>query len=520
MPSPSTIQITYDHPDDGVVDITAFVLAESTSFELQYAATPGSAEVTVSDPDQILDFVTGRELRLFVDNVPLWGGYVTYVSRKHAFDAGDTVTNAPYPNYRLRQWVLRCVDYNILFDKRVLHDPNNTRGLTADFSITTPVSTVVRYVVENYIDVPSNIDVDSGITFDTQITDGNEGGRYQLHEQGTQWREVMDDLSRFGCVYYITADRVLVVQGVEETAKNWDFSDKPRPEVRVIGFREFETIEDSTLIVNDALVWGGSPFALGGQGGTVFARRENAASITDHGRWQYGETDFNDPHHGSSQTLVNERANVIVDGTRSGAVAGETGRGLVNPEKQVTCVWFAHDVPYYISGEVDSGKAYLVPSDIIYFFLYTLGIDEAHPLILRLPLRQVSITFPSLSPDGGAWVRFEGMFGLQLDDPYWLWAYLRKGPISPTFITPTANEGSQNPLPGSYFRGPLTPAPDGVNTVFLMAFPYTSGTTQVYINGLIQNTSVYTESDPSTGEITFYTAPLITDSLWIICRTA
>lgn len=516
-PLPSPVQITYDHPVDGVLDITQYVIAEQSSFELQYAAMPGSAEVTISDPDQILDFVTGGELILRVDGIPLWGGYVTYISRKHAFDAADTVTFAPYPSYRLRQWVLRAVDYNILFDKRIMHDPNNTTGLTADFPLTTPINTLIQYALDNYIDFPSDFTTD--LTFSEPAAGGGDTGRFQFQEQGTTFRDMMDNFALWGCVYYITAEKTLIVRGVEDTPKNWDFSDKPRPEVRVIGFREFESIEDSTLLVNDALVWGGSPFA-NGTGGTVFARAQNATSIATHGRWQYGEVNFNDRTRGASQGLVNARANVIVSGTQSGAVAGETGRGLVNPEKQVTVTWFAHDVPYFISGEPDSGKAHLYPSDIIYFFLYTLGIDEAHPLIVRLPLRQVSITFPSLAPNGDSWVKFTGMFGLQLDDPYWLWAFLRKGPAATSFITPTADENSQNPLPGSYFRGPLTPAPDGVNTVFLMAFPYMSGTTQVYINGLIQNTSVYTESDPITGEITFNTAPEITDSLWMICRTA
>lgn len=51
---------------------------------------------------------------------------------------------------------------------------------------------------------------------------------------------------------------------------------------------------------------------------------------------------------------------------------------------------------------------------------------------------------------------------------------------------------------------------DGVNTVFNVSSPYQSGTTAVYLNGLLQEPSLddgWTETDPLTGEVTLKEAP-------------
>jgi hypothetical protein len=52
---------------------------------------------------------------------------------------------------------------------------------------------------------------------------------------------------------------------------------------------------------------------------------------------------------------------------------------------------------------------------------------------------------------------------------------------------------------------------DGINTVFTVSLPYVTGSTAVWLNGVLLRKDLddgWTESDPSTGEITLKEAPL------------
>ena len=55
-----------------------------------------------------------------------------------------------------------------------------------------------------------------------------------------------------------------------------------------------------------------------------------------------------------------------------------------------------------------------------------------------------------------------------------------------------------------------TGAVDGVNTVYYVSLPYVAGSTAVWLNGILLERTLddgWTESDPSTGEITLKEAP-------------
>jgi hypothetical protein len=150
------------------------------------------------------------------------------------------------------------------------------------------------------------------------------------------------------------------------------------------------------------------------------------------------------------------------------------------------------------------------------------------PLDLLLPLRSVRMTFPTLDPNGDAYVRFEGHFSLQLGDPKSLWAHIqrleRRRQSQSRYIVATASSTSTTTSYGAIYGGEPLPTPDGVETVFTLnpsSFAYIAGTTEVYVNGLLVRPGVdYTESDPLSGEITFTTAPDGADELWIRCRLA
>lgn len=492
-------------------DITTAVLYAECSFESQMGAIPGTFQLTVKDDAQIYSFVTGDEVSLSVDGTLLYGGYVTQVSEKFAFPVVDSTTPE---DVTARQWVLRGVDFNILFDKRVLRNTSNYLNHLGTFPAGSMTGALLRDNLPTFIDIPAGFDVTTEVD---DVVTGNPTSVGQWKEQGSTWRSQMETFARWGAVYYINAAKFLIYKAVEDSEAHWGFSDVPnRLPIPVgygyeptVGFREGEFVEDGTLIVNDALVWGGSEWS----DGIVFARRQNTTSINEHKRWQLAETHFGDL---KSQDEVDARANVIVDGTVSGT-SGSLTRGLVNPQRTARLTWFHKDVP--TDPNASNARSHLRPGDVVDFIMYTLGTDVAHPLIMTLPLRSVRISFPGLDPNGDAYVKFEGYFGLQLSDPWWLWRYIRSlSGTSTTQIVATADDTSTTVAYGTIGSFVPTPDPDGSTTTFTIPFAYIGGTTEIYKNGLRQFPSQVSESDPSAGEVEFVTAPLVGDQLYIIAR--
>jgi hypothetical protein len=511
-------------------DITNHVLYSTARFEGQLGAVPGTAEMTVKDPDQVYDFVTGDEITLDIDGVRMWGGYIVTADQIFAFPAVDTSTPA---NVKVRQWKLTCIDYNVLFDKRVLRNTSNYLSHLPFFTLDKTMGELVRDVLPGYLDVSGD-----GIDFDTFVDDtfvprfdasGNpdpdatKNGSWP--QQGSYWRAAMDQFAQFGVIYYIDPSKRLHLHEVEDTAAPWGFSDVPNklplPNASATyGMREFERTKDATAMANDAFVWGGSEFA-GSKGGTVFARSSNAGSITDHGRWQYAETRFGDLR---SQGEVKARANVIVSGNTTGASGGDTARGLAVEQFQARLAWFGHDVPL-LSGS----RSHLMPGMVVTMTMYVLGVSP-DPLVLILPLRTVKISFPTLPATGSSpsspktYVRFDGFFGVQLSDPYWLWRFLRQLRSS-TQVTPlpvsTADNDSTSVVYGAYYADVPSPAPDGSTTVFTIPFAYIDQTSTVYKNGLALLRGVeYTESSPEDGQLTI-PGPLVAGTkLYVTCRIA
>jgi hypothetical protein len=528
MPTASDIAIKING-----VDITNKVIYSSARFESQLGAIPGTAEITVKDEDQTFDATTGDELTLDIDGVRLWGGRVLIVARIFALPVVDTSTPG---NVLARQFRLSAIDYNILFDKRIIHNPADHLHHFPFFALDQTMGALIRdELTALYLDLDDDgLDtttfVDNGFAprFDANGNpdpDGTKSGSWP--QQGSYWRKAMEDFAQFGFIYYIDGSKNLHFHEVEDSVAPWGFSDVPNklplPNAgATYGMREYEDVEDGSAMANDAFVWGGSEWA--GTGGTVFARKQNSASITAHQRWQYPEVRFGELR---TQGEVTARANVIVSGNTTGAVGGDTSRGLAVDQKQVRVAWFGHDVPL-LSGV----KAHLLPSDVVTFSMYVMTEDGINPLVIVLPLRTFKITFPTLPPDGTpaeptTYVRFDGFFGVQLSDPWWMWKLLRD--LKPTVRQPpviaTADGSSTTAIYGAVGSFEPSPATNGSTTVFSIPFAYIAETTQVYQGPpgelrLLTPGSNYTESDPENGEITITSAPPGTDDLWVICRIA
>lgn len=511
----SVVQVLYDGQD-----ITSNVMFADASFEAQMNAIPGTFSFRCKDPTQSLSFTTGREVKLIIDGTPTYSGYLTSVARGYAFPAQSVgVTPSTFKN---RIWQLQGVDYNVLFDKRVVRQTTNYLTQIPTLAVGAIDGDIIRSLVATYLDAPSTLStalVENVYTFIT---------KYAWKQQGSKWRESMDELAAFsGALWYIDALQRLRYQAIDTTVKRWGFSDKPNNltittspvtyQGTTIGMREIEGTEDGSFFVNDAFVWGGSQWA--GAGGTVFSRSQDAAQIAAHNRWQMAETHFGEQGYGI-QAGVNTRSDIIVNGP-PGAVAGDQNRGLKYPQWQFRLGWFAHNVPL-LSGVHD----HIVPGELATFTLWVFSQDGgSSPLTQLLPMRSVRITFPNLDPTGKGYVRFDGMFGLQPDDPYTLWRFILKTQQQITQVVngvvATVNDSSTSAPYGAYGIFTPTPAPNGSTTVFSIPFPYISGTTQLYHNGLIQRLGTdYTESNPSIGQITLTSAPLTGHNLLLTCRTA
>lgn len=530
----STVQVLYDGND-----ITDHVKPSGARFEMLMGAAPGSADITVVDRDRTMEFVTGRELIVKVDGQAMWGGYITSVSRTYAFPVVDT---SDLDEVSQRLWVIRAVDFNILFDKRVLRNPVDYLHQLPNFTGDTWDGELIREALtaSKYYDIPSGFDVTTEVDdveypFDPEIPGVNPGGDASRvgawPEQGSQMRQLFKEFTSIsGAVYYFTADKKLFYKALEEVEARWGFSDDPNHATvtgssgyqdATIGFREIDASEDGSVIVNDALIWGGSEWS--GTGQTVFARDTNTDSVTAHGRWQVGEVHFGEDYF-LLQSGVDARARAIVRG-EPGANAAGVEKGLLFPQWNVTLTWFAHDVPR-IAGAPDHLKA----GDIVHIELKTFG-PEGTPLDLLLPLRSLSIEFAATKPPDGAYSptadtiaypMFRGTFSLQPGDPYTLWRHLMGLRSAPRQFAVSVVDGSAEAPYGSIFSGSPEPVTDGSTVIFNLpdSRGYIAGTTDVYVDGrILRRGTDYTESDPEEGEITLVTAPDSSSWIWIVCRT-
>lgn len=547
-PSPSDIEIIYWPNGGEPVNLARYVIFSTATFEAQANAVPGQFSFTLRDPLQEFDgFTIGAEIQLYVDGRYLYGGILMQVTRQYAFPAVDT-TNVE--SVSARQWVLSGLDYNIWFDKRVFRDLSNPTSSTMIIPGVHTDRQIIRNYFPTYIDMPPGINLDDEVDAIAEFgnkksaTGKNIKAGWAMPSQGSTWRQGMQLLAqRSGAVYYIDAEKRLHFHALEDVVSPWALVDRNPNGVTSVGVRDVIAREDGSPIVTDALVWGGLEELASDQpntpSGTFFARyprspardaREQAAldARAKYGRWQYAEPNF---QRGDDQESVDNRAEVIVSGPPGTATSGVGG--LRYPVWEITCTWFAHEVP---EDPEEGGRQHLKPGHIANIILYVMGKDVTHPLVQFLPLRSVQITFPQIpaQPEGSdpgnpvlwTYVQFTGQFGLSYSDPRALWKFLlenktsRKTLLSKTQTAPHATNNSSTASFGGFGAFFPKEQPNGSRTLFSIPFPYLAGTLRVYLNGLIQRRQVeYVEEDPASGEFRFYTAPLAGDEVYVEVRT-
>lgn len=523
MREPSDIQITYD--GDNITESVVFATAR---FEAQANAGIGTFTFDVRDRERTLDFITGKEVVLSLDGKPYFGGYLMQRGQKFAFPVVDTAQPVSTRMHRLTG-----TNFNALFDRLVARNTASYITRLDPESGTTKAGVVVKELVGSYLDVPAGIT--TTYVDDVGPVDPNGTG-WSYESQGETWRTHMKRITLYnGAIYYIDASKNLHFHAPESVFSRWGFSDQPNRlaitstpgyQEATYGFREIETSEDITEIVNDVFVWGGSPIRamIGDDDGTFFARRTNATTVSQYGRWQLAEPRFGEL---GSQLEVNARAESIVppDGTDlPPGVDPVDGviRNRSKPNKTVRLSWFAHDVP-----KLGGVREHLSPGDVVTIVLYTFG-GGVEPLILTLPLRKVTISFPTIpsSTEGAqTFARFDGEFGLSLGDPYNLWeAILNRQ----TLINRTVNSAGSPTVggePGGLWQGAPDEDADGVETVFTLSslsipITYVRGSSNVYVGGSRLTLGIDYSEQPLAGTVTLTTPPSSGHPIWVIVRLA
>lgn len=498
--SSSVVEINYTPPGGSVQDVTNHAIWRQCSFESQQNAQPGTFEVTLRDLDRTLGpFDTGGELTLDVDGVRLFGGYVTQVGRRFALPADELPTDS-------RLWVLRGVDYNILFDKRVTirndsvpSSPQNLRRLPL-FHGDEYDGDLIKHFASNFITPLTGFDVTTevdnvALPFNLSAPDPDRVGGWR--QQGTPWREQMELIAEWSAsVWYISPDKKLHFHAIEDDDAPFGFSDTPNG-TTTIGMRDVTATEDASQMVNDALVWGGSEWTEG----AVFARSQNTTSISDHNRWQVAEHHFGEDGY---KLDTQWRADLITEG--HSAVVG-FNPGLAYPQWQLSLTWFGEDVP---------GNAHLRAGQLVDVSLTSFG-GALSPM--TLPMRSVRIGFVGVDSAGKGHVQFSGQLGLQLNDPYSIWGYLRRlaRRRARSVVAASTNATADSTTYGGF--GQFEPT-QVTGTIYDLPGEagYIEGTTMVYVDGvLLARNTDYTESDPVAGEITFASSPA--GWVWVTCRT-
>lgn len=527
MPVPSDVEITHNGNY-----ITNEVLYSSAHFSAQASAGVGTFSLQVKDVNRTLSFVTGDTIELFLDGKKYFAGYIMQNGRVFAFPVVNTTTLA---NVTARQFALRGTNYNVLFDRLIVRNTANYLISMPTYPAGTMAGAAVRNLALNYLDIPSGFDVTTHVD-DVGLIDPQ--GASLIANQGDTWRKSLETVSmKNGAIYYIDADKKLHFTSPESLFSPWGFSDRPNNlsvsladtnfTGATYGFREMDTTEDISAMINDVFVWGGSEWA-GPSGGTVFARSTNPTSITQHGRFQHAEIHFGEEKGGLGvQSGVTALAEAIVVGPGDPYVTPGTSGGITHnqstPEWHIKLSWFAHDVPS--DGVV---KIHLTPGDIVTIILYVHGSGATRPLVLTLPLRSIDISFPTLPSNTAGqrktYVRFDGTFSLSLTDPFELWqAILRQRTAISRVITTTASPTTTTVVPGAMWQGAPAEACNGTRTTFTLTtnstpVRYSAGTSEVYLNGLRLRQGADYQEYPALGQITLFQAPTIGSTLWAYVR--
>ena len=281
------IRITLEPPGgaEANLDMTR-VLFSTATFTTQVNGAPGDFFLQVKDLGHVDAFITGSKIRLYIDEVVRFGGFLMTATRTWPFPVLDTTDD---PQTVARYWELRGVDWNILWQKKIVWDSGNpTSHITKLYPLGTYDDTILDDILANYTDIMtmmagSAIDRVGQAVLDIPSIMAGKGAP----NGGAPWsagdtlRDAFHAVARAtGGIFYITPAEIVTYCDADTASSVYQLSDQPSG--TDIGYRLLKITDAGDSLCNDAMVWG----AALGSDQIVFSRNEDAASIAAHGRWQ------------------------------------------------------------------------------------------------------------------------------------------------------------------------------------------------------------------------------------------
>lgn len=346
----------------GGVDYGPHVVYEGAAFTARVNGAVGDCSFMVRDDGHAFNFTFGQEIQLKVDGTVRWGGWILRPQQVFALPV------VPSPTVSPRMWQIEGVDYNAVFDKRVLHDdahPNRQWSYDAG-----------TWDDDVLNDVWDHFDM-SGFTKDihrvgTAVLDikgvtGRDGG--EVAAGGFTLRDVFTAVARnTAAIFFCTPEKVVTYLDSDSQTTSLTITDTPSGGDDV-AYREAQIVEDATAMCNDALVWG----AGYGSQSIVFARLASPSSIDAHGLWQVGQ--FTGGVY--RQASVNAIASSMVNGSPDAHRGGKYAKRSVIVSTFDDRVSIGDVVAFHCS-------SFLLPTP-------TPSHDDV------LPVREMLITFPAVS---------------------------------------------------------------------------------------------------------------------------
>lgn len=388
----STIVIKYNG-----TDITEDVVLRDAEFRSRTDASIGDAIFRVLDRKggfYTKDyFKAGNEVTLDVDGVRVWGGYVYTVSYDYPGVAWKIEPATP------RFFSIKCVDYNILFHRRVLWNKARPEYQMKQYTASGGPDSdkaIIRDMVNLYLDLSGDgfqsggsdaIDLSNVIELGDIFWLANCSTTWQAASPGMKWGDGMRHIASWsGAVFYIGPANpsqthkgpTLYYHDVNTKTGPYELNDRPASDPGSAGVQSFEYIEDITQMATEALVWGAGM----GSDEMVFWRETADAAVAEYGTWQWG--DFV-----TTMWLlecIQHRAKTYVHGSR------QNKRGHKQPKKSWKATIFTPDFQV---------------GDVVDMHSYVFDIQD------NVPIREITITFI-----GPTTPRFDLLLSHEMDTAY------------------------------------------------------------------------------------------------------
>ena len=203
------------------IEYTKHVIWSTVSFTAKVNGAVGEGFLQILDRDHVFDFTFGQEVYLNIDGVIRWGGWILRPQRTYVMPVITNVMLEP------RTWVLECIDFNAIFDKRVIYDIARP-GKVWEYLPGTYDDTIINDVW-NYLDMegftkdinrvaPAILDT-TGFTAKSIVASG-----------GFTFREIMTAITRTtAAIFYCTPEKVITYVDSDKVNSAYTLTDMPYP---------------------------------------------------------------------------------------------------------------------------------------------------------------------------------------------------------------------------------------------------------------------------------------------------